>query len=94
MGLSGTGLAEAEPTASEAEIFRAAVVATATPSEEVPGDTAGPMLAPVVAEAPQAWDLAAEAGHLVVAAVVGGADKRSTQRIADTGTDNEIIICE
>lgn len=46
------------------------------PSEEVPEGTADPMLAPVVAEAPPVWDLAAEAEDSVVAVVAGGAGKR------------------
>jgi hypothetical protein len=56
------------------------------------------MLAPVVAEAPPVWDLAAEAEDSVVAVVGDGAGK--TARIAgtagtiDTGADNEIVIRE
>jgi hypothetical protein len=76
-----TDLAEAEPTVSEVEISRAAAAATATPSEEVPGGTADPMLAPVVAEVPQVWDLVVAAEDSVVVVVVAGdADKRPDRK--------------
>jgi len=76
-----TDLLEAEQTVSEVGISRAAAAATATPLGEVPGGIADPMLAPVVAEVPQVWDLVVAAEEPVVAVVVvGGADKRPDRK--------------
>jgi hypothetical protein len=65
------GLAEAEPTVSEAVTFRAAAPAAAMPSEAVPGDTADRVLAAAAAAAHPVWDLEGEEG---LAAEAGAAD--------------------
>jgi len=75
-----TGLAEAELTVSEVGISRAVAAATAMPSGEVPGGIADPMLAPVVAEVPQVWDLVVAVEESVVVVVAGGADKRPDRK--------------
>jgi hypothetical protein len=68
------GLAEVEPTVSEAVTFRAAVVATAMPSEAVPVDTADRALVAAAAAAHPVLDL--EAVEAVAeAVVVDGADR-------------------
>jgi hypothetical protein len=66
------GQAEAEQTASEAGMSRAAAVEIGTPLEavpEVPRDTTDQAHAPVAAAVPPAWDLGVEAEGLVVAVV-------------------------
>jgi hypothetical protein len=68
------GLAEEEPTASEAVTYRAAAAATGMPSEEVPEDIADRALAAAAAAAHRVWDLeVAEAA--AVAAGAGGEGK-------------------
>jgi hypothetical protein len=66
------GLAEAQPTVSEAVTFRAAAEATAMPSEAVPGDTADRALVAAAAVAHPVWDPEAA---VAVAAVADGEDK-------------------
>jgi hypothetical protein len=67
-----TGLAEVEPTGSEAVTFRAAVAETEMPSEGVPGDIADRTLAAAAAAAHPVWDL--EAAEEAASAVAAGAD--------------------
>jgi hypothetical protein len=66
------GLAEVEPTVSEAVTFRAAVVATAMPSEAVPVDTADRALVAAAAAAHPVLDLEAAEAALAVAADAAG----------------------
>jgi hypothetical protein len=77
------GPVEGEQTGSEAGMSRAAAVETGTPLEaapEVPRDTTDQAHAPVAAAVLPAWDLAAEAGALVVAVagVAGRPDLRKS----------------
>jgi hypothetical protein len=70
------GLAEVEPTVSEAGTFRAAAAATATPLEAAPGDTADRALVAAAAAAHPVWDpVAAEAALAGAAAVADGEGK-------------------
>jgi hypothetical protein len=69
------GLAQVEPTVSEAGTFRAAAAATAMASEVVRGDTADRALVAAAAAAHSVWDL--EAAVVVEA---GGADGEGNYR--------------
>jgi len=65
------------PPGVEAMLEAAAGVEAGVLSVEVPGDSADPALAQPAAAAPQVWEVAeAFAAAVVVAVVVGGADKR------------------
>ena len=71
--LRAIGLAEVEPTVSEAVTFRAVAAATAMPSEAVPGDTADRALGEAAAAAHRVWDL--EAAEAVAGAAADGDGK-------------------
>jgi len=66
------GLAEVEPTVSEAVIFRAAAAATAMPSAAVPEDIADRALVAAAAAAHPVLDLEAAEAALAVAADAAG----------------------
>ena len=66
------GLAEVEPTVSEAVTFRAAAAAVAMPSAAVHGDIADRALVAAAAAAHPAWDL--EVAEAVLAVAAGAAD--------------------
>ena len=81
------GLAEVEPTVSEAVTFRAAAAAVAMPSEAVPGATADRTLVAAAAAAHPAWDLeAAEAASAVAAGADGEGKLRNTAYIIGART--------